>query len=128
VTAQLNSTDLAGGVTGSVAVVNPAPGGGSSAQRTFAVSSLVPVLKSLSPASLPHGGKCFTITVSGSNFNTLSVVQWNGASRATTFVNSTTLTAIIQMADTAAAGSAKVTVSNKAPGGGVSAPLIFTIN
>jgi hypothetical protein len=85
-------------------------------------------LQSVSPPSIPHGGQSFTLTVSGSNFNTLSVVQWNGASRATTFVNSTTLTAIIQMADTAAAGSAKVTVSNKAPGGGVSAPLTFTIN
>ena len=55
-------------------------------------------------------------------------MQWNGAARTTTFVNSTQLTAAIPASDIAVAGSAQVTVVNPAPGGGTSNALTFTIN
>jgi hypothetical protein len=126
--ASVTAADIA--VTGGqkVTVTNPAPGGGTTGLLAFVVNNPVPVLASLSPSSITHGGRSFTLTVTGSNYNAISLVQWNGAYRATTFVNSTTLTATIGAADIAAAGSALVTVSNQAPGGGVSAPLAFTIN
>lgn len=111
-----------------VTVTNPAPGGGTSGQIGFPVNNPVPVLTSMSPTSATHASRSFTITVTGSNFNSISLVQWNGAYRLTTLVNSTTLTATITGSDIAVAGTAQVTVSNQAPGGGVSSPLTFSIN
>src|SRR5439155_10133855 len=66
-------------------------------------------------------------TVSGSSFVASSVVQWNGAARATTFVSSTQLQAAIDASDIVAAGTAQVTVVTPAPGGGTSAAQTFTI-
>jgi hypothetical protein len=74
------------------------------------------------------GGATFNLTVTGSNFIPSSTVQWNGSARATTFGSSTTLQAAITAADIAAVGTATVTVSSPAPGGGTSAALTFTIN
>ena len=57
-----------------------------------------------------------------------SVVRWNGATRTTTFVSATQLTAAIPAADVAAAGTASVTVQNPPiPGGAGSNTLTFTI-
>ena len=53
----------------------------------------VPVLSTLSPTSATAGGAGFTLTVTGSNFVTASVINWNGAPRTTTFVSSTQLRA-----------------------------------
>ena len=96
----------------------------------FAITSApnpAPTLGSLTPSSASAGGAAFTLTVTGTNFVSASVVQWNGASRTTTFVSSTQLTAAISAADISTAGSASVTVFTPAPGGGTSAPLSFTI-
>jgi subtilisin len=86
-----------------------------------------PVVTSLSPASTLVGGAALTLTVNGSKFLASSIVRWNGASRPTTFVSATQLRASIGAGDIAVSGTANVTVSNPAPGGGVSAPLTFTI-
>lgn len=67
------------------------------------------------------------LTVNGSNFSPLSLVQWNGSARGTTFVSSNQLTAAIPAIDLASAGTVQVTVSTPSPGGGVSSPLMFAI-
>ena len=87
-----------------------------------------PTLASLSPDSAAKGGPAFTLTVNGSNFESGSVVRWNGATRTTTFVSTTQLTAAIPATDVAAADTASVTVQNPPiPGGAGSNPLPFTI-
>ena len=63
----------------------------------------------------------------GTGFTPASVVRWNGAARTTTYVSRTRLTVSIPAGDVAAAGSATLTVSNPAPGGGVSAGQDFEI-
>lgn len=83
---------------------------------------------SLSPNSTIVGGGAFTLTVTGANFVSSSTVQWNGSARATTFVSSTSLQAAVTAADIAAAGTAMVTVSTPAPGGGISGALDFAVN
>ncbi|MBL8086471.1 MAG: hypothetical protein JNM85_00175 [Chthonomonas sp.] len=88
----------------------------------------VPVISSISPSSAIAGSAGFSLTVSGSNFISGSIVRWNGADRATTFVNSGSVTAAISAADIASAGSASVTVFNPAPGGGTSNSATFNIN
>ena len=87
----------------------------------------VPVLTSVSPTSVTAGAAAFTLTVNGLYFVAGSTVNWNGAARATTFVSGSRLTAAIQAADVASAGTAQVTVVNPAPGGGTSSSVTFTI-
>jgi TolB protein len=84
-----------------------------------------PTITSLNPSSAAVGGPAFTLTVNGTGFVSGSVVRWNGSNRATTYVNSTRLTASIPAADIATAGSASVTVFNPAPGGGTSNAAAF---
>src|SRR4029077_9138631 len=84
-----------------------------------------PTLSALTPSSTPAGGSAFTLSVTGSNFVSRSVVRWDGAGRTTSFTSSTQLTAAIAAADIATPGTAQVTVAN--PAGAVSNALTFTI-
>ncbi len=86
-----------------------------------------PSIQSLSPAAAAVGGAPFTLTVSGDKFVSASVVRWNGSNRPTTFVSATQLRATIGAADIAAPGTALVSVSTPAPGGGESSSLTFAI-
>ena len=88
----------------------------------------VPAISTLSPSFISGGGATFTLTVNGSNFLGNSVVRWNGADRATSFVSATKLTAVIAAADIANAGNFPVTVFNPEPGGGTSTAVNFTVN
>jgi subtilisin family serine protease len=87
----------------------------------------VPTLTSLNPPRVAAGGAAFTLTVTGSGFVPASVIRWNGATRSTTYVSSTQLTAAIAASDVATAGSAQVSVFSPAPGGGSSAVLALAI-
>jgi photosystem II stability/assembly factor-like uncharacterized protein len=126
-TATVSATHIASGGTVAVSVSNPTPGGGVSGSRTFTVNNPVPVINILSPGSAAHGGAAFTLTVFGTGFQTTSNVLWNGSARAATYLTAGKLTASITATDIAAPGTANVTVSNPAPGGGTSAPATFTI-
>ena len=84
-----------------------------------------PTITALSPSSAAAGGPSFTLTVTGTNFVSGSVVRWKGEGRPTTFVSTTQLTAAIAAADIASPGTAQVTVAN--PDGAVSGALPFTI-
>ena len=91
-------------------------------------SNPIPSAVSMSPNIMTAPGPGITfLKVNGSGFVLGSVVQWNGSGRATTFVNSSQLTALIGASDVATAGQAAVTVSNPSPGGGTSGALAFRI-
>ena len=90
-------------------------------------SNPLSLLSALAPANAAAGGPGFTLTVTGSGFVQASTVQWNGANRPTAFVSSTQLTAAISTTDISTLGTAPVTVANPLPGGGISAPLKFTV-
>jgi hypothetical protein len=92
-----------------------------------AAPNAVPVLTSLSPTIAVAGTTALTLTVNGTGFASSSVVRWNGANRATTFVSSTQLRAAITAADLASAGTAQISVFSPSPGGGTSNPLTFTV-
>jgi hypothetical protein len=126
-TAMIMAGDIATAGTASVTVVNPSPGGGTSNAQTFTINDPVPALTSLVPSSTQHGGAAFTLIVKGSNFVHASQVKWNGSNRTTTFVSKTLVKAAITAADIANPGTAQVTATNPAPGGGTSNALTFTI-
>lgn len=87
----------------------------------------IPLLSAIGPASRLIGETAFTLTLTGSNFLPVSVVRWNGLARPTSFASPTQLTAQISAADLSVASFAEVTVSNPAPGGGVSDPRQFIV-
>jgi len=140
-TAAIPAAAIASTGTPAVAVTNPAPGGGTSNQMNFTITSgglnAVPTISVLSPSCAPAGEQ-FVDSVDNqltvisdnlsNNFVAGSVVRWNGTDRPTTSNGSVNaLTAQISASDIAAAGTATVTVFNPAPGGGSSNSLTFTI-
>jgi 6-phosphogluconolactonase (cycloisomerase 2 family) len=126
-TAAIPTAAIGSGRTAAVTVTNPGPGGGTSNAVNFTISttSPVPTINSLFPSCAPFAGQDFTLSVDGLNFLASSVVRWNGSDRPTFF--NPGLVAQIPASDIAAAGTAKVTVFNPAPGGGSSNTLTFTI-
>jgi hypothetical protein len=87
----------------------------------------VPVTTGISPNSMSAGGPGFEIIVAGSNFLTGSTVLWSGQPLSTTFLSGTLLRAAVPAAQSAAASTVNVTVSNSGPGGGVSNAQSFAI-
>jgi hypothetical protein len=73
-----------------------------------------PSVSSLSPSSATAGGAGFTLTVNGGNFNSNSVVVWNGTAQTTSFVSGHQLTAAIPATDIATPDTAVVYVYNPA--------------
>ncbi len=114
-----------------VTVANPLPGGTSNA-LTFVVNPVAngaPTITGFNPPSATAGTMGpFAVSVAGTGFVQTSVVNWNGSPRATTFVSSSQLMVNFTTQDLATAGSGSVSVSNPAPGGGVSPSKNFPVN
>ncbi len=90
----------------------------------FIVNSVGPTITSLSPATTAAGGLGFTLTVTGTNFVSGAIVNWNGTPLATTPGTSTQLTAAVPANLIAAATTASVTVVETA---GTSPASTFTV-
>src|SRR5271170_7626027 len=106
-------------------------GGGSSPssinQPPSSGSNPTPTITTISPNFTVPGSVAFTLTINGTNFVAASMVNFGGSAPATTFINSTQLTAAISAASIASTGTPAVTVTNPAPGGGTSKAINFTI-
>ena len=102
-------------------------GGGTSESVDNQSSPPTPTISTISPNSTVAGGAAFTLTINGTNFVAGSMVNFGGSALATTFVNSTQLTAAIPASSIASTGTVAVTVTNPAPGGGTSNAMNFTV-
>ncbi|HEX4004891.1 MAG TPA: IPT/TIG domain-containing protein [Acidobacteriaceae bacterium] len=130
-TAQVPAADLTAAGAESVTVVNPMPGGGTSAALSFPINPApnpVPALSAISPMSATAGAAALMLTATGTGFLASSQVEWNGAALTTTYVSSTSLMAQVPASDLTTANTASVTVMNPAPGGGTSGSVTFTID
>jgi hypothetical protein len=128
VSATLTTSQVATARSIAVTVVNPSPGGGTSTPPlAFTVQNPTPSPTALAPASTGVASPDTTVTVSGSGFVATSTVLAGGGALATSYVDAGTLTALIPAAQLTTARTFAITVSNPAPGGGVSAPLTFTV-
>jgi hypothetical protein len=95
----------------------------------------VPATTGVSPSTVPYSLATFTITVTGSNFVSGSLIYLNSLNLPTTYLSATQLTAAIQPANSAmlaagitwAAGTFNLTVFNPMPGGGTSNPQTLTV-
>ena len=102
-------------------------GGGTNQSGNNPPPPSTPTITTISPNSAAAGGAAFTLTIDGTNFVAGSTVNFGGVAPATTFVNSTQLTAAIPASSIASTGTLAVTVSNPASGGGTSNSVNFTI-
>lgn len=131
--AQMNSSDVATAGEVQIAVVNPegpssAPGGGSSTPFNLPVTNPVPILTTLSPASVPAGSaSTTTLAVTGSSFVPSSVIEIDGSPRTTAFNTNTQIQTTLSAGDLAVGGSHQVRVVNPGPGGGSSNILAFAV-
>jgi Domain of unknown function DUF11/FG-GAP-like repeat/Putative binding domain, N-terminal len=131
-TAAIPASAIATPGSAPVTVTNPS-NGGTSAALNFTITSAtttpnpVPTATALQPASVTAGTGAFTLAITGTNFISSSVVNFNGSARTTTYVSATQVSAAVTAADIASAGMAQITVTNPAPGGGTTAGLTLTI-
>jgi hypothetical protein len=77
----------------------------------------MPAITILAPNTATHGDAAFVLTVTGTNFSTMAVINFNGVAQTTNQVSATQLTATIAAADIANAGTMPVTVTNPAVAG-----------
>lgn len=126
-TATVPAANLASVGTFNITVFNPPLGGGLSNAAPFTVTYPVPTLMAISPVTATAGNLTTTLTLTGSNFVTASVVRWGESNLSTTFVSSTRLTAVISATLLTVPGPVEVRVFNPEPGGGRSAPQTFTV-
>jgi hypothetical protein len=88
----------------------------------------VPTTTTISPTTVAYGSGSFTMTVTGTNFLSGSLVLFNGSGVATTFVSATQLTALIPSTALTSGGTFNVTVFDPAPGGGTSNVQNFIVS
>ncbi|MFZ1086071.1 MAG: IPT/TIG domain-containing protein [Terracidiphilus sp.] len=108
--------------TGSIAV---STNGGTSGNTVFTIVPQPPMITSISPSSAVAGGAAFTLTLTGTNFNSTAMALWNTSKLTTTYISATQLTAAVPASLITTASTPSVTVSTT---GGVSPAAAFTIN
>ena len=124
----ISAADLIQAGVLNIGVLNPSPGGGSTSTLPLAINDALPVLTKIAPTSAAAGGNNATLTITGTGFVPQSQALFNGSPRPTTYTSSSSITATLTQADLGAAQVAQVSISNPAPGGGVSQPLLFAVN
>lgn len=82
----------------------------------------VPVLNSISPATVTAGAPNFSLTLTGTNFVQSATVQINGTSVSSyLYPSATSATVTIPASAVTSVGNVNITITNPAPGGGTSA-------
>jgi uncharacterized repeat protein (TIGR03803 family) len=97
------------------------------ASGPFSVAAASPALTSATPNMAPQFGPDLPIALSGSNFVPDSVAYFMGAPLATTFTDTTGISADIPATDLDMAGVFPVTVSNPDTQAAISGPVNFTV-
>jgi hypothetical protein len=104
-----------------------APGRGDDERKDKPEKKPVPVLKAMTPTSVPSKGGETTIKVVGEDFDETSLVLVNGTKRPTRFVSATELAVTLDATDIANPATFRLMVVTPPPGGGSSDPLELTV-
>ena len=110
-----------------VSVINPPPGGGTSAQLPFTFLNPAPAISSISPSTVTAGGLSFSLRVTGTGLNG-GTVLWNGSTLQSFPFDLNTIYAFVPFGMIANPGTAQITVSVSPPGGGTSNAVPLTIS
>jgi uncharacterized repeat protein (TIGR01451 family) len=122
--ATLSDTDTTTAGNAQVNVVNPTPGGGSSA-ITIVVLIGAPQITALVPDSIAIGSPNTLVSVNGGGFVSKSVVTVNGAPRMTKFISSSQLQFTLAASELTLSGFEQVSVAN--PDGTSASPFELTV-
>jgi len=138
-TATIPAADIVSVGTGSIAMSTPGLVVASPAVAfpITGANNPSPSVKSLTPSTVTAGGASdVEVVLSGSGFTASSTAEWTsgppalpltGVPIATSFLSGSQLVLLIPTNYTTAAGSAQITVTNPAPGGGTSSQVTLTI-
>lgn len=127
-TAVVTADLLASPNVANIAVLNPIPGGGTSASLSLTIGdNPPPSFFFIYPSFVPVGTGDTTLYFSGSGFTDQSVVTWNGQNLPTAFYDNTFISAVVSAAGLAKPGAAELSVFTPSPGGGSIPPELFPI-
>ncbi len=111
-----------------VRIVNPAPGGGTTAAQNFTVVAAQPQITSISPAFIPAGTTAPVLTINGTGFHSACRVSVGTATGLVpTSVNSTQIVVTAPSSQFLSLGSVGVRVTNTLVGGQASNPRDVTV-
>jgi hypothetical protein len=85
----------------------------------------VPAITGIVPTTAAAGNGPVTVTITGTGFNSSTAVTVNGVNAGGIFVNSTTMTVVL---NSARAGDFPIVVSNPPPAGGSSGTTVFSFS
>ena len=127
--ATIPAGQLSNAATATVTVVNPSPGGGTSNGTIFTVVAVnpVPSISSINPSTVVAGTSTTIITLTGNGYVSSSTVQVNGSNIPSTYVGNSLFTATLASLLLTNVAALAITVTNPAPGGGVSAASVFNV-
>jgi uncharacterized protein (TIGR03437 family) len=95
---------------------------------SMVVNALTPTITNLYPSAALMGSAAVTVTITGTGFYKGGTTASAGATPLqATYVNPTTISAVLPATILATAGTINVTVVNPAPGG-ISMPAVFTVS
>ena len=128
VTATVPAAQLAQGTILPVIALNGSFTSASGTPVDLIVNNPAPVIAAAVPAALPVGSPSTSVAFTGTGFVPTTIIQVGGTARATTFVSSTEVSAILTPADLATAGTLAALAVNPTPGGGTSATTPVSVN
>ena len=125
-TASVPASAIATSGTAQVTVFNPPPGGGPSAPLPFTIlqPTVVPTITSVSPSTAPSGS-AVTLTITGTGFQPVASVYFNGYFGPATFISSTQINSFLNL-NLIPPGTYPLYVVD-APPAGTSAPFNFIV-
>jgi uncharacterized repeat protein (TIGR01451 family) len=126
-TIALSASDIATPGTAQITVMNGAPGGGTSAPATLAISQYpIPAITSLNPNSITVNSPDTAVGIQGSGFTAFSTVQINGSVVTPNYVDPGDLFVVVPAANFTAVGTVSITVNN--PGTATSNAATLNVN
>lgn len=111
-TANFTAANLGQAGSGQLTVVNPAPQGGASPAIALEITQPIPVLQSISPASILAGAGAVTVTITGSSFTATAEVTANGSPVTLSSQTPTSISFPLTAASDAQTGSISLIVTN----------------
>jgi hypothetical protein len=123
-TATVPATQLTNGAELAVEVSN---GSSVSTPVDLEVDNPAPTITSLSTTTELTGTASAVISLTGTGFVPSTAIDVNGSARATTYINTTEVSAALPSTDFAAAGSLALTAVNSSPGGGTSPAVSLSV-
>jgi hypothetical protein len=121
----LTSVDIGAAASLNISVANPT--GTPTGQILFQVLPNSPTIATLTPTSVPVNSGAFILTVNGSNFAQGAVGRVSGLSRATTWIDTNTLSVSILASDITNPRTIDITVANPPSSSHISAAAQLTV-